>query len=85
MKRKSTKVIVHVGSIRVFDERHRFAGIDAAKRAPAVRLRRVRAVREAAGLDWPPRALGFRLIDREGREIFGRDRGYLPANKLAAL
>ena len=30
------KVIVHVGSIRVFDERHRFAGIDAAKRAPAV-------------------------------------------------
>ncbi len=33
------------------------------------------AVREAARLDWPPRALGFRLIDREGREIFGRDRG----------
>jgi len=33
------------------------------------------AVREAARLDWPPRALGFRLIDREGREIFGQDRG----------
>ena len=33
------------------------------------------AVREAARLDRPPRALGFRLIDREGREIFGRDRG----------
>ena len=32
------------------------------------------AVREAARLDWPPRALGFRLIDWEGREIFGRDR-----------
>jgi len=26
------------------------------------------AVREAARLDWPPRALGFRLIDREGRD-----------------
>ena len=33
------------------------------------------AVREAARLDWPPRALAFRLIDREGREILGRDRG----------
>ena len=33
------------------------------------------AVREAARLDWPPRALGFRLIDREGREIIGRNRG----------
>ena len=33
------------------------------------------AVREAARLDCPPRALGFRLIVREGREIFGQDRG----------
>ena len=33
------------------------------------------AVREAARLDWPPRALGFRLIDWEGRETFGRGRG----------
>jgi len=32
------------------------------------------AIREAARLDWPPRALGFRLIDREGQEVFGRDR-----------
>ena len=31
------------------------------------------AVREAARLRWPPRAIGFRLIDGEGREVFGRD------------
>ena len=32
------------------------------------------AVREVARLRWPPRAIGFRLIDGEGREVFGRDR-----------
>jgi hypothetical protein len=32
------------------------------------------AVREAARLRWPRRAIGFRLIDDEGREVFGRDR-----------
>ncbi len=29
------------------------------------------AVREAARLDWPLGAIGFRLIDCEGREVFG--------------
>jgi hypothetical protein len=33
------------------------------------------AVREASRLHWPPRAIGFRLIDRNGQEVFGRDRG----------
>jgi len=32
------------------------------------------AVREASRLRWPTRAVGFRLIDREGREVFGRNR-----------
>ena len=32
------------------------------------------AVREATRLRWPPRAIGFRLIDGDGREVFGRDR-----------
>ena len=32
------------------------------------------AVREASRLRWPPRAIGFRLIDRDGDEIFARDR-----------
>jgi len=32
------------------------------------------AVREASRLRWPPRAIGFRLIDRDGQEVFGRDR-----------
>jgi hypothetical protein len=29
------------------------------------------AIREAAHVAWPPRAIGFRLIDHQGREIFG--------------
>ncbi len=29
---------------------------------------------EASRLRWPPRAIGFRLIDREGQEVLGRDR-----------
>ena len=32
------------------------------------------AVREGSRVRWPPRAIGFRLIDREGREVFGRNR-----------
>jgi len=32
------------------------------------------AVREASRLRWPTRAIGFRLIDREGQEVFGRNR-----------
>ena len=32
------------------------------------------AVREASRLRWPARAIGFRLIDRDGQEVFGRDR-----------
>jgi hypothetical protein len=30
------------------------------------------AIRAAADADWPPRAIGLRIIDREGREIFER-------------
>jgi hypothetical protein len=30
------------------------------------------AIREAAAISWPPRAVGFRLLDLEGREIFER-------------
>ena len=29
------------------------------------------AIRSAAHLDWPPLAVGFRLFDAAGREIFG--------------
>ena len=32
------------------------------------------AVREASRLRWPPRAIAFRLIDRDGQEVFARDR-----------
>ena len=30
------------------------------------------AIRAAAGADWPPRAIGLRILDHEGREIFER-------------
>ena len=30
------------------------------------------AIRQAAHTAWPPRAIGFCLIDREGRAVFGR-------------
>ncbi len=30
------------------------------------------AIRAAAGAEWPPRAIGLRILDREGREIFER-------------
>ena len=32
----------------------------------------VTAMRQAAHAAWPPRAIGFCLIDREGRAVFGR-------------
>ena len=32
----------------------------------------VTAIRQAAHAAWPPRAIGFCLIDREGRAVFGR-------------
>ena len=37
---------------------------------------RSEAVREASRLSWPPRAIGFRLIDREGQKVFARDHRY---------
>jgi len=30
------------------------------------------AIRAAVEADWPPRAIGLRILDREGREIFER-------------
>ena len=30
------------------------------------------AIREAVATNWPPTAVGLRLFDREGREIFER-------------
>ena len=30
------------------------------------------AIRAAAGAPWPPRAVGLRVLDHEGREIFER-------------
>lgn len=30
------------------------------------------AIRAAAEVDWPPRAIGLRILDNEGREIFER-------------
>jgi len=36
------------------------------------------AIRAAAEADWPPRAIGLRILDREGREIFERLRADRP-------
>ncbi len=33
------------------------------------------ALREAAHTPWPPRAVGFRLVDHDGREVFGGREG----------
>jgi hypothetical protein len=30
------------------------------------------AIRAAANADWPPRAIGLRILDREGHEVFER-------------
>jgi hypothetical protein len=32
------------------------------------------AIVAAAGLKWPPRTIGLRILDREGREVFGRQK-----------
>jgi hypothetical protein len=32
------------------------------------------AIIAAANLEWPPRTIGLRILDREGREIFGRQK-----------
>jgi hypothetical protein len=36
------------------------------------------AIRAAADADWPPRAIGLRILDLEGREIFERLRADRP-------
>ena len=33
------------------------------------------AMREAAHTPWPPRAIGFRLVDHDGRAVLGRQEG----------
>ena len=33
------------------------------------------AVREVAHTPWPARAVGFRLVDLDGREVLGRQQG----------
>ena len=32
------------------------------------------AIIAAASLEWPPRTIGLRILDREGREVFGRQK-----------
>jgi hypothetical protein len=32
------------------------------------------AIIAAANLDWPPRTIGLRILDREGREVFARQK-----------
>ena len=32
------------------------------------------AIIAAANLEWPPRTIGLRILDREGREVFGRQK-----------
>ena len=32
------------------------------------------AIIAAASLKWPPRTIGLRILDREGREVFGRQK-----------
>lgn len=39
------------------------------------------AIRQAVQIEWPPGAIGFKLIDQDGHEVFGRqsgDRGSSP-------
>ena len=33
------------------------------------------AMREAVHTPWPPRAIGFRIVDHDGREVLGRQEG----------
>ena len=44
------------------------------KGSQARRLRPLRGRPGSFRLRWPPRAIGFRLVDQDGQEIFGRDR-----------
>jgi hypothetical protein len=32
------------------------------------------AIIAAANLEWPSRTIGLRILDREGREVFGRQK-----------
>ena len=34
------------------------------------------AIIAAASLEWPPRTIGLRILDREGREVFGRQKAH---------
>ena len=33
------------------------------------------AIRQALQIEWPPQAIGFKLIDQDGHEVFGRQNG----------
>ena len=33
------------------------------------------AIRQAVQIEWPPQAIGFKLIDQDGHEVFGRQNG----------
>ena len=33
------------------------------------------AIRQAVQIEWPPQAIGFKLIDQAGHEVFGRQNG----------
>ena len=39
------------------------------------------AIISAASLEWPPRTIGLRIFDREGREVFGRQKGQSPIGR----
>ena len=49
------------------------------------------AIIAAASLEWPPRTIGLRILDREGREVFGRqkrpiaDRGHEPQRRRKSI
>jgi hypothetical protein len=36
------------------------------------------AIIAAANSNWPPQTTGLRILDREGREVFGRQKGRSP-------
>ena len=72
----STGIAIDAEPVAQF--RIQFFGVPA-DRAPTIlgevdllALDAVTAIRQAAHVAWPPRAIGFCLIDREGRAVFGR-------------
>jgi hypothetical protein len=72
----STRIAMDAESVAQF--RIQFFGFPT-DRAPTIlgevnllALDAVTAIRQAAHVTWPPRAIGFCLIDREGRAVFGR-------------